>query len=41
MKDLSNPWEIREEWLPENASRADLLEFLLHYSILAPSSYNT
>jgi nitroreductase len=41
MKDLSNAWEIREEWLPENASRGDLLEFLLHYSILAPSSYNT
>lgn len=37
----SDPWSVREQDFPADATRWEQLRFLLHYATLAPSSHNT
>ncbi|MCC6587845.1 MAG: nitroreductase [Bryobacterales bacterium] len=37
----SDPWSIREQDFPADATRWEQLRFILHYAALAPSSHNT
>ena len=37
----STPWQIQGADFPQQGSRAEKLQFLLRYAILAPSSHNT